>query len=122
MPTIQLPNGWTPRAYQRPVWSYLEGGGKHAELVWHRRSGKDDVGLHWTAVAAFERVGTYWYMLPLASQAKKAIWNAVNPRTGKKRIDEAFPEAIRRKKNDQEMYIEFASGSTFQVVGSDNFN
>jgi len=105
-----------------PAWTYLENGGRHAELVWHRRSGKDDLGLHWTAVAAFERVGTYWYMLPLAAQAKKAIWNAVNPRTGLKRIDEAFPASIRRRKNDQEMYIEFASGSTFQVVGSDNFN
>jgi phage terminase large subunit len=122
VPKIQLPNNWQPRSYQNDVWSYLEDGGKHAELVWHRRSGKDEVGLHWTAVAAFQRVGTYWYMLPLASQAKKAIWNAVNPHTGKKRIDEAFPEEIRKRKNDQEMYIEFQSGSTWQVVGSDNFN
>ena len=78
--------------------------------------------MHWTAVAAFQRVGTYWYLLPMASQARKAIWNAINPHTGKKRIDEAFPEAIRKRKNDQEMYIEFVNGSTWQVVGSDNFN
>lgn len=122
MPTIKLPNGWQPRAYQRPAWDYLERGGKHAELVWCRRAGKDEVALHRTAVAAFERVGGYWHMLPMASQARKAIWNAVNPRTGKKRIDEAFPEAIRRKKNDQEMYIEFVNGSTWQVLGSDNYN
>lgn len=122
MPTIRLPNNWKPRFYQSPAWNYLEGGGRHCELVWHRRSGKDDLGLHWTAVASFERVGTYWYMLPLASQAKKAIWNAINPKTGKKRIDEAFPPEIRKRKNDQEMYIEFQSGSTWQVVGSDNYN
>lgn len=122
MPTIQLPNGWRPRAYQRAAWDYLERGGKHAELIWHRRSGKDEVGMHRTAVASFERLGTYWYMLPMASQARKAIWNAINPHTGKKRIDEAFPEALRHKKNDQEMYIEFINGSTWQVLGSDNYN
>lgn len=122
MATIQLPNNWRPRTYQRSAWDYLEGGGKHCEIVWHRRAGKDELGLHWTAVAAFQRTGTYWYMLPLASQAKKAIWNAVNPHTGRKRIDEAFPPEIRKRKNDQEMYIEFLSGSTWQVVGSDNFN
>jgi phage terminase large subunit len=122
MQTIQLPNGWVPRSYQRKAWDYLERGGKHAELIWHRRSGKDEVGMHRTAVASFERTGTYWYMLPMASQARKAIWNAINPHTGKKRIDEAFPDAIRRKKNDQEMYIEFVNGSTWQVLGSDNYN
>lgn len=122
MHKIQIPNNWRPRDYQLPAWNYLEHGGKHAEIVWHRRSGKDEVGLHWTAVASFQRVGVYWYMLPLASQAKKAIWNAVNPHTGKRRIDEAFPPEIRKRKNDQEMFIEFVSGSTWQVVGSDNFN
>jgi hypothetical protein len=122
MSAIQLPNNWKPRHYQLDAWRYLENGGRHCEVVWHRRSGKDELGLHWTAVAAFQRKGTYWYMLPLASQAKKAIWNAVNPHTGRKRIDEAFPEAIRKRQNDQEMYIEFVNGSTWQVVGSDNFN
>jgi len=122
MSAIQLPNNWKPRDYQLDAWRYMESGGRHCEVVWHRRSGKDELGLHWTAVAAFQRKGTYWYMLPLASQAKKAIWNAVNPHTGRKRIDEAFPEAIRKRQNDQEMYIEFVNGSTWQGVGSDNFN
>lgn len=103
-----------------PAWSYLERGGKHAELVWHRRSGKDEVGLHRTAVAAFERVAGYWYMLPEYKQARKAIWDAINPKTGKKRIDEAFPHVIRRATRNQEMMIEFINGSSFQVVGSDN--
>lgn len=122
MATIQLPNNWAPRPYQMAAWEYLERGGRHTEIVWHRRAGKDELGLHWTAVAALQRKGTYWYMLPLASQAKKAIWNAINPHTGKKRIDEAFPPEIRKRQNDQEMYIEFVNGSTWQVVGSDNFN
>jgi phage terminase large subunit len=119
---IKLPNNWRPRPYQLPVWNYLENGGKHAELVWHRRSGKDEVGLHRTACSAFERVAGYWYMLPEYSQARKAIWDAINPHTGKKRIDEAFPLELRKATRNQEMMIEFKNNSSFQVVGSDNPN
>jgi phage terminase large subunit len=61
-------------------------------------------------------------MLPQAEQARKAIWAAINPHTGKRRIDEAFPHEIRRRTREQEMSIEFVTGSTWQVVGSDNFN
>lgn len=119
---IRLPNNWTPRPYQRAAWDYLENGGRHAEIVWHRRSGKDEVALHRTAVAAFERVAGYWYMLPEYGQARKAIWTAINPHTGKLRIDEAFPHEIRKTTRNQEMMIEFKNGSNFQVVGSDNPN
>lgn len=103
------------------VWSYLENGGRHAELIWHRRSGKDEVALHRTAVAAFERVANYWHMLPLATQVRKAIWEAVNPHTGKRRIDEAFPVELRSSTRDHEMMIRFKNGSTWQALGSDNY-
>lgn len=119
---IRLPNNWKPRPYQMAAWSYLENGGRHAELIWHRRAGKDEICLHRTACAAFERVANYWHMLPEAAQARKAIWAAVNPHTGKKRIDEAFPLELRQTTRDQEMQIVFKNGSTWQVVGSDNFN
>lgn len=61
-------------------------------------------------------------MLPEAAQARKAIWDAVNPHSGRRRIDEAFPPALRKRTNQQEMIIEFLNGSTWQLVGSDNFN
>lgn len=122
MALIQLPNNWKPRDYQLPAWTYLERGGRHCELVWHRRSGKDEVALHRTACAAFEWVAGYWHMLPEYSQARKAIWDAVNPHTGRKRIDEAFPPELRSRTVDQEMKIVFRNGSTWQVVGSDNYN
>lgn len=104
------------------MWGYLERGGKRAYSVWHRRAGKDDLALHWAAVSAVQRVGTYWHMLPEAEQARKAIWRAVDPHKGKRRIDLAFPQAIRARTRDQEMNIEFKNGSLWQVVGSDNFN
>jgi hypothetical protein len=35
----RIPNNWVPRPYQKAAWDYLEKGGRHAELVWHRRAG-----------------------------------------------------------------------------------
>ena len=122
MPAITLPNSWKPRVYQRPLWDYLERGGKRAIEIAHRRWGKDDVVLHRTAIAAHERVATYWHCLPEYEQARKAIWTAVNPHTGKRRIDEAFPPELRESKDEQQMFIRFRSGSTWQVIGSDRYN
>lgn len=120
-PANHLPRNWTPRPYQQKVWDYLEQGGRRACLIWHRRSGKDDVALNWTAVAAHRRVGEYWHMLPQASQARKAIWDAVNPHTGFRRTDQAFPRELREKTREDEMAIRFKNGSLWRVVGSDNY-
>lgn len=69
-----------------------------------------------------QRIGGYWHMLPQANQARKAIWDAVNPHTGKRRIDEAFPVEIRESTREQDMFIRFKNGATWQVLGSDNYN
>ena len=122
MPTVQIPNNWHPRDYQRPLWDYFENGGKRGVGLCHRRWGKDEIALHLTAVSAINKPATYWHMLPKASQARKAIWQAVNPHTGKRRIDEAFPQEIRKRTNDNEMFIEFVTGSYWHVVGSDNYD
>jgi phage terminase large subunit len=90
--------------------------------IWHRRAGKDEVCLHWTASAAHLRVGVYWHMLPEASQARKAVWDAVNPHTGKRRINEAFPVGLRESTRETDMAIRFKNGSLWQIVGSDNYN
>lgn len=119
---IELPNGWKPRPYQEGLWKFLHDGGKRAIEIWPRRHGKDDVGLHWTACAAHERVGNYWHLLPQQNQARKAIWDAINPHTGKRRIDEAFPQELRETTRNDEMFIRFKSGSSWQVLGSDNFD
>lgn len=100
----------------------MHGGGKRAIAIWPRRHGKDDVALHYTACAAHERVGVYWHLLPQQNQARKAIWDAVNPHTGRRRIDDAFPLALRETTREQDMMIRFKSGSTWQVIGSDNYD
>lgn len=122
MTAINLPHDWQPRDYQDPLWRYLHNGGRRAIAIWPRRHGKDDISLHYTACAAHERVGVYWHLLPQHNQARKAIWNAVNPKTGRRRIDDAFPNAIRARTVDDEMFIQFKCGSTWQAIGSDNYD
>ncbi len=118
---LEVPhNGWEPRPHQENLWRALrEEKIRRAVAVWHRRAGKDEVCLHHTMVSAVERVGNYWHMLPEFSQGRKAVWSAVNPHTGRRRIDEAFPQAFRANTNDNEMFIRFKNGSTWSVVGSD---
>jgi phage terminase large subunit len=118
---IELPNGWRPRPYQRPMWDFLEKGGKNAVGVWHRRSGKDSLMLNYTAVAAHQRKGVYWHMLPEAEQARKAVWNGID-REGRRIIDQVFPPALRSGFDKQTMTIELKCGSVWQLVGSDNYN
>jgi phage terminase large subunit len=120
---IALPHqNWKPRKHQRKLWRHLMNGGKRAIAIWHRRAGKDEVALHYSAVAAAERRGNYWHCLPEYAQCRKAIWTAVNPHTGRKRIDEAFPVEWRASTNDSEMQIRTLTGSTWQLIGSDQFN
>ena len=78
--------------------------------------------LHWSAVSAMQRPATIWHMLPQIAMARKAIWTAVNPHTGTRRLDEAFPKAIRETTNETEMFIRLKNGSTWQVIGSDNYD
>ena len=117
---LELPLTWVPRGYQASLWEALKRGARRADVVAHRRWGKDEVALHWAAAQAWVKPGVYWHLLPEASQGRKAIWTAVNPHTGLKRIDEAFPMSHRVKTVDDEMRIELINGSVWQVAGSDN--
>ena len=70
----------------------------------------------------FARSATTGTALPEYAQARKAIWTAVNPHTGARRIDEAFPHELRESTNDHEMFIRLINGSTFQCIGSDQYS
>lgn len=71
---------------------------------------------------AWKDPGTYWHCFPEQKQARKAIWNGVNGHTGKRRIFEAFPPAIIKRMQDDDMFIELQNGSTFQLIGSDRYD
>jgi len=114
--------GWLPRAHQMRLWSHLQSGGRRAMAVWHRRAGKDEICLHHASVSMMKRRGNYWHCLPEFQQGRKSIWHAVNAHSGRRRIDEAFPEAMRETVNDNEMFIRYRNGSTWQVIGSDRYD
>lgn len=122
--SITLPaEGWTPRAYQRDAWLAMRDPSvKTIALAWARRHGKDEVAMHATAIKAMERVGNYYHALPQYNQARKAIWEARNPHTGRIRWKGVFPEEIIKKTDNQSMMLTFINGSTWQLVGSDNID
>ena len=79
---IVLPNNWTPRNAQIPAMNaWLHDNKLINDWIWHRRFGKDDCALHGTAYKAHQRVANYWHMLPQKDQVRKAVWDAINPRT-----------------------------------------
>lgn len=91
-------------------------------LAWHRRAGKDVFGLDFARERAHERVAAYWHLFPFHVQARRAIWKGIDVRTGERFIDRAFPESMREHTNDTEMSITFKNGSTWQMLGSDNYD
>ena len=109
---IDLPNReWTPRPHQMPLWRYLNNGGKRAMAVWHRRAGKDDVCLHWCMKSLWGGPGIIGTCSPNSSRHGSDM-DAVNPHTGRRRIDEAFPIELRESTNESTMFIRFRNGST----------
>ena len=119
---IVLPNNWAARPHQTPFMEAMYGGTKRAVCVWHRRAGKDSASLNFTAVEAHRKIANYWHMLPTAIQGRHVVWDSVNPQTGQRVIDQVFPPEIREATNNTEMKIELSCGSTWQVVGSDNYD
>lgn len=119
---VQIPNNWEPRFYQLPVFKYFEAGGDRAATMWHRRAGKDACCLNFEAIQCFKRVASYWHLMPTQTQARKAIWNGVNPKTGQKILDQVFPPEVRKRTRQDEMMIELVNGSTWQLCGSDNYD
>ncbi|HSN18987.1 MAG TPA: hypothetical protein VLV87_12365 [Gammaproteobacteria bacterium] len=121
MTDLTLPSGWRPRPHQQRLWDHMEGGGRRAVAVWHRRAGKDATALNWTAVAAHQRIGTYWHMLPTATQGRLVVWDGRDSQ-GRRFIDQAFPPSLRKATRNDRMTVELKCGSIWQVLGSDNYD
>jgi phage terminase large subunit len=90
--------------------------------VWHRRAGKDEVLMNAFRDMSRQRIGTYWHCLPEFEQARKALWNGVNPRTGKTRVQTVFPQEAGFKHDQQQMLVWMPWGSSWQLIGSDRYN
>jgi phage terminase large subunit len=118
---ITLPNGFTPRPYQRDAMAHFDRGGKRGVYCWPRRSGKDLTFMHQTAKAAHRRTGIYYHLLPNHKQARKVIWDAID-NDGRRILDTAFPKEIRESTNEVEMKVRMKCGSIYQLVGADYYN
>lgn len=120
---VDLPaHGWLPLPHQREAYYAMTKFDKLLYvLAWHRRAGKDDVSLHTTAQAAVKRVGNYVHLLTKKEQAKTAIWNGVNPLTGRRRWMDAFPKELIAKISEVDKTVYFKNGSTWKVDGIDNY-
>jgi len=90
--------------------------------IWHRRAGKDEIVMNGMASLAHAEIGTYWHVFPQYAQARKAIWNGINMRTGQRRIFDAFHPSEIERMSDNDMFIELKSGSTYQLLGSDRYD
>lgn len=124
MPEILVPRaGWELRDYQKPLWKALIHDGKNVCASWHRRGGKDEVLLNALAVKALQRPASYAYMFPEISHARRAMWQSINPHTGRRRILEAFPpEILDGEPNETEMRLKVQGGGSIMFFGSDQYD
>lgn len=103
-------------------WSCDKGSCDRFLLIWHRRAGKDRSGLELIRDEVEKNVGAYWHLYPLATQARKAIWNGVDPESGQRLLDMIFPPAMVEYSNETDMFRRFTNGSTYQLAGSDRYD
>jgi phage terminase large subunit len=117
---LTIPYRYQPRPYQLPILKALDSGTKRAVAVWHRRAGKEKTFINYVAKAAFSRIGTYFYIFPTYTQAKKVLWDG-RDKEGFKFMDH-FPRQVVVKSNETELRKELINGSAVQLVGSDNID
>ena len=113
-----VPVAWEPRPYQIPLWNYMEGGGKRAVAIWHRRAGKDTLAMNVTVTQALLRPGLYWHLLPTYNQGRKIVWDG-RSKEGRPFLS-YWPEPMIKNINNTDMKIELHNDSIWQVVGTDN--
>lgn len=114
-------NGWLPRPYQAEARAKFAQGINYHFFGWHRRAGKDTFALNLADELRRTRVGTYWHLFPLHTQAKKAIFYGIN-KAGERFIDQAFPVDERKTTRAVDLQIEFNNGSIWQMCGSDRYD
>lgn len=60
-------------------------------------------------------------MLPTQRQGRKVVWQGIG-KDGRRILEQAFPQELRKRTLEDEMLIELVNGSVFQVVGSDSYD
>ncbi len=117
---LKLPHNWTPRAYQKPLWQHMthDFPGLRGIGVWHRRAGKDLLGINLACVKAVQKPALYWHILPTYKQGRKVVWNG-RTSEGVRFLDH-FPKVIVDRVLENEMRVYLKNGSIYEVVGTDD--
>ncbi len=135
---VELPYDYEPRWYQLPSWNALwptgsqqgdpENDVRRAFCLHHRRAGKDLNMFNLFQCKIAQRVGLYIHVFPTLKEGRKVIWNGMN-REGRRFLDyiPGHAEFVSSKtrswvvrKRDDDMTIEYANGSIYQVLGADD--
>jgi len=116
----KFPVNWQPYPFQLPLWRYLYNGGKKAIAIWHRRAGKDIMGINWITASALKEIGIYWYVYPTKTQGKMSVWDGMTL-DGRSYMS-FIPEAAILRSQQYKERIVFKNSSVIQFVGSDQYN
>ena len=110
------------RPYQEDIWDrFINNDIYLTILIWHRRGGKDIFSFNSLVEKALEKKGLYWYIFPLAVQARKSFWEAfIQVQGAQIRYIDLIPQELIKKKSDAEMKIELINGSIIRCLGADN--
>lgn len=93
---------------------------KRAIAVWHRRAGKEKTFINYVVKEAVKRVGSYYYLFPTYSQAKKVVWDG-RDKEGFAFLDH-IPAQLIKSKHSQDLKVTLVNGSIIQLVGTDNID
>jgi hypothetical protein len=101
---------WVPEAHQLPI---LQDKSRFKVLVMHRKAHKTTMAINELLRWASTVKGTYWYVAPYYTQAKKIVWE--DPEM----LPKWCPQDVWDKRNNQEMKLFFPNGSILYVLGAD---
>lgn len=128
---ITIPTNFIPRAYQLNVLQAFDGIAgqpktkkKRVMLIWHRRAGKDQLSFAILCKEACQNPGVYYYLFPNYEQGRKALWENVDAKTGRRMLCMLgdLDSKIVAHVNNQTMTINLVNGSVIRVVGTDNID
>jgi hypothetical protein len=113
-----IQSDWKPLDHEVEMFEAMDSGFDRSVLVWHRGSGKDQTSWQHLIAKACTDPGTYHYVLPLLSQARRNIWEYVDPFTGKTFLD-YIPKSAIANIRDTDLFIRLTNGSVIQPMGCD---
>lgn len=116
----RIETSFDPRPYQSKIMrAFFIDGKRRILVVAHRRSGKDTMSFQMLWIAAMQRKGLYFHLLPKISQSTTVIWSG-RGKDGTTFLD-YIPAKLVKKVNHSTQSITLINGSIIKITGADNF-